>query len=150
MSFLSATGLFCEDIREEKQGTDTLIGILPDNMALQPLGQAEQSWQPVFPKLALYVRINVNSEIKIDTLSIKLRLPDGNILNLTSFDKELIEKSRLDASGAPFVGFVSKVVFGPTPMPVKGRFEAIAELNGSETICGFLNVTRAAVPEVHS
>ena len=149
MPLLTATGLFCEDIREEKQGTNTLIGILPDNMALQPLGLPEQSWQPFFPKLALYVRINVGSEMKVDTLSVKLRLPDGNVLDLTVFDKELIEKSQLDASESPFMGFISKVVFGPTPMPVKGRFEAIAELNGSETICGFLNVMREA-PEMRS
>jgi hypothetical protein len=146
---MMAIGLFCEDIREEKQGTNTLIGILPDNMVVQALGLPEQSGQPFFPKLALYVRINVGSETHIDTLSVKLRLPDGSVLDLTVFDKELIEKSRLDAPESPFMGLISKAVFGPTPMPVNGRFEAIVELNGSETVCGFLNVKREA-PEMRS
>ncbi len=144
MPFIAATGLFCEDIREEKQGTDTLIGILPDNIVVRALGQSEQSGQPVFPKLALYVRINVSSETHIETLSVKLRLPDGSVLNLTTFDKELIKKTQLDASEAPFMGFLSKTVFGPMPIPMEGRFEAIVELNGGEIVCGFLNVKREA------
>ena len=144
MSFMMATGLFCEDIREEKQGTETLVGILPDNMFVPILGEAEQSGQPVFPKLALYVRINLHPKALVDTLSIKLRLPDDKVLNLTTFEKELIEKSRRDASELPFVGLISKVVFGPMPIPVDGKFEAIAELNGSDTVCGFLGVKRQA------
>ncbi len=149
MPFIAATGLFCEDIREEKQGTDTLIGILPDNIVVQALGQSEQTGQPVFPKLALYVRINVSHETHIETLSVKLGLPDGSVLNLTTFDKELIKKTHLDASEAPFMGFLSKTVFRPMPLPMKGRFEAIVEMNGDETVCGFLNVTREA-PELPS
>jgi hypothetical protein len=140
MAFMMAMGLFCEDIREEKQGTDTLIGILPDNLFAPVVEETAQTRKPVFPKLALYVRINLSSDAPVDTLSIKLRLPDDRVINLTSFENELIEKSRLEASGSPFFGLVSKVVFGPMPIPVDGRFVAIVELNGSETVCGSLRV----------
>jgi hypothetical protein len=117
---------------------------MPDKMFVPVLAEAGPSGQPAFPKLALYVRINLYSDTSVDTLSIKLRFPDDKVLNLTSFGKELIDKARDDASGSPFVGLISKVVFGPMPIPVDGKFEAIVELNGSETVCGFLRVKQQA------
>jgi hypothetical protein len=132
----AAIGLFCEDIREEKQGTDTLVGILPENLLIS------QKPPAVLSKLALYVRITLESATNIESINIKLRTPEGTVLDLTTFDANLIKKTKQEASESnnPFVGLISKVVFGPFQVAKAGRYEALVELNQEVSVCAFMNV----------
>ena len=50
--------ILCEDIRDERSGTETLVGVLPDNVAIRgPRG--------VMPKLAVYLRIQIDDAVDV-------------------------------------------------------------------------------------
>lgn len=65
-----AVTVFAEDVREEKQGTISLIGILPDILAIPNMPSA-------LPKIAIYTRIHVPVESAIDGFTVLLRMLDG-------------------------------------------------------------------------
>jgi hypothetical protein len=51
-SQISGFALFCEDIREESKGTETLVGILPASLSVSPM--------PLnFIKLCVYARLKI-------------------------------------------------------------------------------------------
>jgi hypothetical protein len=129
-----AIGLFCEDIREEKQGTDTLIGVMPDNMVLP-------SPFPIFlAKLALYVRLNLSSESTTESIIVSMRFPNGNVAQIANFDTAAIQKAKLEAVGKPWAGLIAKVIFGGVQIGQDGNFEALVIFDGETSVCGFLSV----------
>jgi hypothetical protein len=59
MTVSSAVCIFCEDIREEKSGQDTIVGTLPDNLLINPPPPKLQDAKALMPKLGMYLRINL-------------------------------------------------------------------------------------------
>ena len=68
----NAVCLFCEDVRE-KHG-DTLLGIFPDNINVADIQH--------HLRLGVYVRIHINVDSKIQSISAKLRTTTGEELLL--------------------------------------------------------------------
>jgi hypothetical protein len=138
MQSFSAIGVFCEDIREEQSGQHTLVGIFSDNVNIPEL--------PLFmPKLAIYIRINLDPAISTRTITTKLKVPGGPELPMANLSN-LIDKSTSQAreNGMPYAGLLAKTVFSPFPVQAAGKIEAIVQIEGVEYICGALNVIVSA------
>ena len=133
-------GLFCEDVRQEKQGY-SLIGILPDNVNVPSI-------PGMFPKLGLYVRLNVDPAADVGPISLRLRLPDGTESDLTGFDAEFVKETQKEAAskGAPWAGFIVTAVSSPLSIAKAGRIIALASIMGEEMICAGLNVQEGQAP----
>jgi hypothetical protein len=131
----SAIALFCEDIREEKSGQDTIVGILPDNINVRRL-------PAVLPKLAIYLRFHLNAASEFKIIRTRLRVPGADELPLAILDHGLLTEVRTNAlsSGMPIAGLISRTMFAPFPVSVAGKFEVIADVEGTDHICGALNV----------
>jgi hypothetical protein len=131
----SAIALFCEDIREEKSKQDTIIGILPDNINL-PRSSA------MLPKLGIYLRFHLNAGSEFRTITAKLRVPGADELPLLALDEAALAEMRTNAlsSGMPFAGLISKTMFAPFTVAAAGKLEVVAEVDGTDHICGVLNV----------
>src|SRR5260370_33702983 len=112
---ISTIGLFCEDIREEKSGQDTIIGIMPDNINVPTL-------PAMVSKLGIYIRIQVNENANPKTIKTLLKLPDGQELALGSLDN-LIAKAKADAKeiAMPFPGLIAKSIISPFPIREVGK-----------------------------
>ncbi len=135
---LSIIGLFCEDIRAELQGTDTIVGILPDNINVPEFPFA-------FPKLALYIRILFDAELGIQPGDIVLRIPgireDWPIAEIT---ETLIAQARENhqTTGAPIAGIICRTTLAPFPVPEAGRLLVVARVDKQERICGSLYIQK--------
>src|SRR5262245_674883 len=114
-------GLFCEDIRQEKSGQDTLVGVLSDNLSVP-------NAPVLIPKLGIYIRVQLDKDASPRTLRIKLRVPGGPDVPVTSLD-DLISQARADADthGLPFAGLIARGVISPFPVHALGKIEAIVE-----------------------
>ena len=135
MLHTSVICLFCEDLREEKKGTDTLIGILPDNITI-----AEAP--AMFTKLALYARIQAPTEKPPSSVSLRLELPGGETVDLGEMPVDKITKAVETArrEGAPYIGLILKAIMTGITVDSSGRLSAIAHLDGEEYLAGTLNV----------
>ena len=129
--------LFCEDIREEKSGQDTLVGILPDNLVVAAIPGR-------LPKLGIYVRIHLEREDNPITMKIRVTIPQGNPVEMNLDDVLRAAKQYAEKEGLPFAGIVAKGLISPVPIQATGKIEAIAEIDGMEYICGILTITQAA------
>lgn len=130
----NAVCLFCEDVREEKNG-DTLLGIFPDNVNLPVIPTA-------FPKLGVYVRIHAVVNSKIQSISAKLRTANGEEIPFGSFDEEKIKETfaRSEKQGAPTSGFIIRGTAAPFGVLAAGRILMLVKVNDEEIICGSLNL----------
>lgn len=135
MTKYSAIGMFCDDVREEKAGTVSLIGILPDNIYVPKERFA-------FPKIGMYMRVNwPTSEAAPSTLTLSLHTQDGKRV-LGEADASTIQKSVADglARGSPNSGVIAQAVF--TNMVVKPpfRLNLVCNVDDTEIIAATLNV----------
>jgi hypothetical protein len=135
MQLLHTIGIFCEDIREEKNEIYSLIGIMPDNIKVVATPFA-------MPKLGIYVRIHISPTLNIGAIDIKLRFADGTDLALTTMDTDLIKKTQQEAigRGSPWAGLMTRAVAAPFLVNIPGRILLIATFGGEELICGSINV----------
>jgi hypothetical protein len=134
----SFVGLFCEDIREEKSGQDTIVGVLPDNFAVP-------STPVLLPKLAVYFRANWDPSNLPSNVSLKLEVPNQPDINLGNMHSEIIEKGKqeADVKGMPFVGLVFKGIISPFRIQSFGKIVAIVTVDGEDSVCGALNIIEA-------
>jgi hypothetical protein len=134
MRFL-AIAIFCEDIREEKSGQETIVGIFPDNLNVS-------SVPGMLPKLGIYVRFHLNAAYEFRAIRTKLRVPGADDIPLGTWEEGLVAEVRENAlsNGMPFAGLISKTLFAPFPVTAAGRLELVAEIDGADHICGALNV----------
>src|SRR5947199_412358 len=65
-----AIGIFCEDIREEKNEVYSLIGVMPDNINVP-------ATPGMLPKLAIYARFHVPPTLNVGAIDLKLRFANG-------------------------------------------------------------------------
>ncbi len=132
-----AVAMFCEDIREEKSGQDTIIGILPDNMALA-------NFPGVAAKLGVYVRIHIDPKTPPREITVKFNTPWGENLDIGKADKTLIDSAVSQAldKGLPLAGIVLKALMVPFLMQAPGLAVATITVDGSENVCAMLNLVR--------
>lgn len=108
-------GLFCEDIRQEKGETITIVGVLPDNIIINPpssgaeAGAAWTAGSKLFSKLTIYARMNFDAASPAKPVSIYLKLANGQRNKIAYFDDQIINKARFEAQekNSPLAGVVS-------------------------------------------
>jgi hypothetical protein len=131
----NVVAFFCEDIREERMGSETLIGILPDNIAVS-------SVPGMMPKLCVYVRTNFDSEYDLPPGSVIIRFPHGEDVTLGEITQDLIktarEKTILD--GGRLVGIKTRAAMANVIVKTAGRIQAIAKLGDREQLIASLNI----------
>jgi hypothetical protein len=135
MPLYSIIGIFCESIRQEAGGTETLIGIFPDNLRIPavPVG---------LPSLAIYVRLNLSADFLPGPVSVRLIAPDGSPIAENQLSADLISKALSDAKAtdAPLAGLIARLSLMPFMIPKPGRLLIEARIAGETVICGALNI----------
>ena len=128
--------IICEDIREEKSGQDTLVGVMPDNLRLTKF--------PAFiPKLATYIRIHFDPNIVVPPIQAKLSIPDGPELDVGAADSALIEKGRNEAlqNEMPYAGIILKTVILGFKLTSAGLIKLSVNFGGEDQLCAAIRVT---------
>ena len=135
MTQLVVVSLFCEDIRQEANGQKTIVGTFTDSITVPKIPGA-------FPKLAIYSRLNVPIDFKIEKISYQLLDPDGDIIAEQIVPKELIESNHIDAKSKnhPMYGFISELKMNMLTIKREGVYSVISELNDEKFTSGFLKV----------
>jgi hypothetical protein len=138
----TAIGVFCEDIREEKSGTETLVGVLPDNMGTD--------FPAVLPKLCVYIRVHVSIDIEYKMISARMTLLDKRDQSMGSFDANFIKQTQAESrkNGASFSGFIFRALAAIFPIAGPGRLVLTAKVDDEEIVCGSLNI--ASPPAIAS
>lgn len=133
----SAVTIFCEDLRDERSGTETMIGILPDNVNVPAFPFA-------FPKLAMYTRIIIANDFEIEPIELLMSI-NGNEVALGVVDRELITKAIDDSkeAGAPITGLISRAIAVPFPIPEASRILIFAKTSRHSVTTGTLRLQLA-------
>jgi hypothetical protein len=142
MTAFSMVCLFCEDIREEKSGQDTIIGTLPDNLHIAGLPPPGPTAIAMLPKLGIYLRINVFTDHdRPKDVSAKVLNTKGEIIAQLAWASSVIDKAFADAKAneMPLVGLLLKVVAGPIPITT-GKIIATVTIDGTDYLAGAMNV----------
>lgn len=140
---ISAVAIFCEDIREEKSGQDTIVGVLPDNLVVQSLlSPAAPNMARMLPRLCLYMRVHIPSQSQPKEVYATLTDPEGTIITRNEWPHDQIAKTFSDtrANGSPLAGLILKIVASPFPVVTFGRIVAKAVVDGTEYVAGALNL----------
>lgn len=130
-----AVALFCDTVRREQGGSDTVVGIMPDNISISQV-------PAILPRLALYVRIQFDAEIEISPVSLSLRTPDGQNIELGTLDQETFNKAGSSAkeSDKPYAGVIARTEMAPFQVLQTGRIDAIVKTATDEILAGHLTV----------
>jgi hypothetical protein len=150
----SAVGIFCEDIREEKNEMVTLVGIFPDFVKIESAGEmmkspSEQQY-PTLPKFCIYLRINFDPDSDLKDVQIRLAMENGEVIPLGGIPQSIIQQSvdESKALGNPIPALVTRVKLESFKIP-SGlvRLEVVAEnhvhLAGAITFTSIDPVTNA-------
>ncbi|MEP0707663.1 MAG: hypothetical protein ABJL17_13620 [Parvibaculum sp.] len=110
--------LFCEDIREEKHGVFTLVGLLPDNVNVSAMSgdgtDASGGDAKVLGKLCAFIRINFSPERTPKEIKLRLHFGDGVEHDLGEIERKTIDEAAqkaLERNNA-LAGVISRAVFG--------------------------------------
>ena len=130
MQTISFVALFCEDIRNETQGTNSLVGILPDNVNVPTLPF-------VFGKMGLYARVHLDPEFNPGPMILKLKLPGSSAVEVSRMEPELISRARDESKreGKPIAGFITYTIMRNLSVTEEGIAVAVLEY-GSTSLSG--------------
>lgn len=149
---MNAIGFFCEDIREERSGQLTLVGLLPDNMMVPPppgdLLERNPNARPIIPRIALYVRIHVGTNESLQPMKLKLIFPDDSEIELGDVGADVIEKGKRQAAQKelPIAGIVLHAVFQALRAPQNGLLRAVLQSENDQIVCAILRLTGEKPP----
>lgn len=135
MEGTTAIGIFCEDVREEKSGQVTLVGIFADNLNVPEFPSA-------IPKLGMFMRVNMDPNNPPKEITSHLKTPWGPDMSLGHADSVLI-KTAVDQSRAnhlPVAGILMKTVISPFEIPSPGQAVVSITVDGKESVCAVLNL----------
>ena len=148
----SAISLFCEDIREEKAGTVTVLGILPDNLNLHR--KSDESEYPLIPRLAIYTRVAYPTSDPPEALQIVLLQTNGIEVSLSGFSLDAMRGYIKEAqeTGKPIVGLVGRSIASPFIVSNDGRMIVEVRSETQKVIAGTMNVrlVRNPAPAIDS
>lgn len=139
----SCVAIFCEDIREELAGTHSVVGVMPDNINLAVAHPTEGSVPVLFPKMGIYLRVNLDPSRKPRSpVSARVEIPGADDVLLGEINSDLIEKAYADgkSSHSPVVGLIFKSVLSPVQFREPGSMVVYAKIDGKEIACGALNI----------
>ncbi len=135
MNDISCMALFCDDIREEKGGTHTVVGVYPDNINIAKIpGNLAKLW--------VYIRIYIRPGFDPGKIVTRLLMPNGEEVAREEADGTIVENSvrRATEAGAPYAGIIARVVLYPFRIKQAGRIQAIVTAGGRDYIAGALNL----------
>jgi len=132
---LNAVTVFCEDMRAEASGSETLVGIWPDNLNLP-------AFPFTIPKLCIYTRIAVGIDYPHRNLSVTMTTPDRQEHALGTIDAALFTKSLEDARfhGAPMTTIIMRAVASPFNVLKPGRVEIYVKAHRKKVLTASLNI----------
>jgi hypothetical protein len=144
MSQLSIIGLFCEDIREEKGDSLSLIGLMPDNINLEisdAQANAPSSENRILSKVCIFARANFPPDESVRAIELNLLLPNDVEIPVGGAAADVIETAKTQARdmGAPLAGVVMRVVLAGFRLPKPGIVQLKAKIDGKERILSMLN-----------
>jgi hypothetical protein len=143
MVAVNCVGVFCEDIREEVSGTHTIIGVMPDNIVMAAAANSDAGGHLLFPRLGIYVRINLDPSYKLDQpISAMVSIPGMADLKLGEMGIEGLEKAFAESAEKknPLVGIIFKGTVSPVQLTESGLAKATVTINGKEILCAVLNI----------
>lgn len=134
MNDISVVAVFCSDVRTEKGGTETIVGVYPDRVNLPQIPGA-------FAQMAIYVRMHLRTTYRPVEITTRIVLPDGSELERSSMAQSLMEQTRQKAieRGAPLMGLIAKFQVAPLRITQEGRILAIVSVDGEDIIAGALH-----------
>jgi hypothetical protein len=144
MNDASVIGLFCDDVREERSGTVTIVGVYPDNLALKQV-------PGVFPKMCVYVRIHLRTDFRPGKIITRVVMPNGEVVNSDEADPQVVnnalEKAR--QAGSPYAGLIAKFAMVNLHVTNLGRMQALVSIGDKEYIAGALNLKLPDTAQPH-
>jgi hypothetical protein len=135
MNGTTVIALFCEDIREERSGQDTLIGIMPDNINVD-------RYPSVAPKLGVYIRAHLDPDNPPSQIVAKFKTPWAES-EVGRAEKQLIELAAEQAKqrGIPLAGVILKAIIAPFQLKQHGLALLTISIDGGEDMpCAVLNL----------
>jgi hypothetical protein len=138
---IQVVGLFCEDVREEVSRQLTLIGLFPDTLNVEAVNPGSDG-HAVFPKLALFVRVNVSIDDPVETMALKLVFPNGQRIGIGEVSKDLIQRSKDEAAASelPFAGIRHHAVMQGFAVPQSGPILGVLDTGAQQITCAVLNI----------
>jgi hypothetical protein len=135
MDIIRGLAIFCEDIREEISGQNTLIGIMADNLAVP-------STPVVLARLAIYTRVYFDISAQPETVSAVVEMPSGERFELGGATIDLVKGGFATArdNNVQLAGIILKGLFSPLPISSVGAINAIVSIGARQHILGTLNV----------
>lgn len=131
----SIIGIFCEDIRVEKNDSATIVGIFPDNLLVSKL-------PGMMPKLSIYARGRFPVERPPATFALRLEFPweqQPLVLGVVELNKIGNEIKAAKEAGSDTIGLISMSTFSPFPVQKAGRIQAIVSTGKEEWLVASLN-----------
>lgn len=134
MNDISVVALFCSDVRQEKGGTDTIVGVFPDNVNLPKIPGA-------FPQMQIYVRMHLRSDFRPEQIVTRIVLPDGSEVDRNTMEPDLIQRTSEQAlaNKAPYMGLIARFVMAPMHITQEGRMQVVVSVDGKDYVAGALN-----------
>lgn len=147
MQTLTVMGLFCEDIREERDGIVSLVGIFPDNVDnIEVTGGDHGSVKlerdmKMLSKLCMYVRVNFDPDYDLPEPKMRLIQPNGEHVDLGIIEMPIVSKARTDAKakGNILAGVVARISIGGFRAPKSGLLQLQVILGDEAHLAGALN-----------
>jgi hypothetical protein len=143
MVAVNCVGVFCEDIREEVSGTHTIIGVMPDNIVMTAAPNSDAAGHLLFPRLGIYVRMNLDPSYKPDRPIIaKVSIPGMAEFTLGEMGIEALGKAYADSAEKknPLVGIIFKGTVSPVQLTESGLAKATVTIGEKEILCATLNI----------
>lgn len=136
MSRFAIVALFCEDVRVEASGQETLIGIFGDNLAVTQV-------PGLMSKMSIYIRCNFASDFDLKTLSHKFISPSGSVLHEIPIGQKMITDAieQVRVENSPMLGIKISAIFAPFAINEYGRHSLLSYVNEEEYLTGFANIT---------
>jgi hypothetical protein len=144
---MSIVGVFCEDIREEKNDVLTLVGLFPDNINYRiektsKQGGAADAHQSVWGgRICVYVRANFDPNDPVQEIKLKLILPDNEEIEIGGASPEVISRAKRQAQqkGGPLAGIISRAQLHGLPFRKPGLLRLEATIGAEQRLLAFLN-----------
>jgi hypothetical protein len=139
MSDVSVVALFCDDIRQEKNGTVTIVGVYPDNVNVASIPGS-------LLKLGVYLRIHLAPTFDPVPITTWMELPDGKEIHKDEIDSKLLRESldKVNKNSGPYAGVIASFVLGNFAIPAAGRLKAMVQIGEKKIIAGALNIKVSA------
>lgn len=135
MTDISILGLFCHDVRDEVEGTHSIVGVFPDSVHVP-------SFPGSVPFITVYIRVGFRIDEPPPTpIDIVLIPPSNEERKIQTLDEAFIQKAinECRTSGGFFTGIISRASITGLRVSAAGYVKAIVRCDGREHLAAVLN-----------